>query len=378
MSVPLFDLSRLIEEHRDSLICAFEKCIDHSRFIMGPEVGVFEDSFSKKVGSKYCISSSSGTDALLSIFMALDLKPGSEILVPSFTFIASASSIIRAGLKPVFVDLAPNSFHPSQDTIKEAWTENTKGVLFVHLFGEPEDLSEIKELCDERGATLIEDCAQSYGSTAGQTGLASAYSFFPAKNLGCLGDGGAITTSDLDIAEKIKMIRAHGSKAKYRYEVLGGNFRMDTIQAGFLEVLLEHADLWIEKRRENAAHYNNHLDGIKGLTLPNDCKGHAWNQYTLRTERRDGLKAYLDKSKIGNAIYYPIPLHESRCISGPGSDYIAINESFESFDSSNSNANLVETEKRCKEVISIPVYPGLTAPEREVVVSKIKEFFDDT
>jgi dTDP-4-amino-4,6-dideoxygalactose transaminase len=291
--------------------------------------------------------------------MALDLEPGSEILVPSFTFIASASSIIRAGLKPVFVDLAPDSFHPSYSTLKDAWTENTKGVLFVHLFGEPEDLSEIKKLCDERDAVLIEDCAQSYGSTAGRTGLASAYSFFPAKNLGCLGDGGAVTTNNLDIVEKIKMIRAHGSRVKYNYEALGGNFRMDTVQAGFLNVLLGHADLWIEKRRKNAAYYSDCLRGIEELDLPSNCDGHAWNQYTIRTTKRDALKDYLDESKIGNAIYYPIPLHNSSDIFG-------------------SSNILPETERRCREVLSIPVYPGLEEAEREVVASKIKEFFNDT
>jgi len=359
LNISLFELSRLIEEHRDSLVCAFENCIDHSRFIMGPDIAAFEDIFSGKVGANYCVSSSSGTDALLSIFMALDLEPGSEILVPSFTFIASASSIIRAGLKPIFVDLAPDSFHPSCDTIKGAWTKRTKGVLFAHLFGEPEDLSEIKELCDERGAVLVEDCAQSYGSTAGRTGLASAYSFFPAKNLGCLGDGGAVTTDDLGFAKKLKTVRTHGSSVKYNYELLGGNFRMDTIQAAFLSVLLEHADLWIERRRENAAYYNDCLKGIEGLALPKDCEGHAWNQYTVRASQRDALKNHLDDNNIGNAIYYPIPLHNSSNIFG------------------NCNS-LPETDKRCKEVLSIPVYPGLKKIEREFIVDKIKEFFDDT
>ena len=359
MNIPLFDLSRLIEDYRKDLIDTFESCLDHSRFIMGPEIGAFEDSFAKKVKADYCVSSSSGTDALLSIFMALDLEPGDEILVPSFTFIASASSIVRAGLKPVFVDLAPDSFHPSCDTIKDAWTENTKGVLFVHLFGEPEDLADIKELCDKKGAVLIEDCAQSYGSTAGQAGLASAYSFFPAKNLGCLGDGGAVTTNNLGLAEKIKTIRTHGSRIKYSYEALGGNFRMDTIQAGFLNVLLEHADSWIEKRRKNAAYYSDCLQSIEELTLPSSCEGHAWNQYTIRTGKRDALKNHLDRNNIGNAVYYPIPLHNSSGIFG-------------------SSNILSETDKRCSEVLSIPVYPGLKEAERDIVANKIKEFFDDT
>ncbi len=359
MNIPLFDLKRIIKKHEKELKSSFERCLDHSKFIMGPEVASFEGAFAKKVGANYCISSSSGTDALLSIFMALDLEPGSEILVPSFTFIASASSIVRAGLKPVFVDLAPGSFHPSCDTIERAWTKNTKGVLFVHLFGEPEDLSQIKKLCDRKGAVLIEDCAQSYGSTAGQTGLASAYSFFPAKNLGCLGDGGAVTTNDLDFAEKIKTIRTHGSRVKYSYESLGGNFRMDTIQAGFLNVLLKHADSWIDARRQNAAYYSSYLQATEGLILPGECEGHAWNQYTIITNRRDELKKYLDDDNIGNAIYYPIPLHRSKGIFG-------------------SSNILSETDKRCGEVLSIPVYPGLKKSERKIIANKIKEFFNDT
>lgn len=356
INIPLFDLSRLINVHHDNLVDAFEKCINHSKFIMGPEIGIFEDAFSKKVNSNYCISSSSGTDALLSIFMALDLAPGSEILVPSFTFMASASSILRAGLKPVFVDLAKDSFHPSYDTIREAWTEKTKGVLFVHLFGEPEDLTDIKNLCNQKGAVLIEDCAQSFGSTAGRVGLASAYSFFPAKNLGCLGDGGAVTTDCEDFAEKIKIIRTHGCHKKYHYKLLGGNFRMDTMQAGFLNVLLKESDAWISSRRDNAKYYNSELSGIEGLALPRDCPGHAWNQYSIRVNCRDELKNFLDKNKIGNAVYYPIPLHHSKHIFG-------------------NSKQLRETDIRCKEVLSIPIYPGLTREERAVVASKIKEFF---
>ena len=356
MNIPLFDLKRIIKQYEEELRDTFDACLDHSRFVMGPEVGCFEAAFAKKTNSEHCISSSSGTDALLSIFMAADLEPGSEILVPSFTFVASASSIVRAGLKPVFVDLEKNSFHPSVNTIKDAWTKNTKGVLFVHLFGEPEDLGPIKELCDERGAILIEDCAQSYGSTAGQTGLASAYSFFPAKNLGCLGDGGAVTTDDLSFAKKIKTIRTHGSNVKYSYETLGGNFRMDTIQAGFLNVLLKYVDSWIHARHQNAEYYTSSLSGIPDLSLPRGCDGHAWNQYTLRTSKRDALKDYLDKNGIGNAVYYPIPLHESHHIFG-------------------SSNILPETDKRCSEVLSIPIYPGLKEGEREVVSDKIKEFF---
>jgi len=359
MRVPLFDLKRVLKDSFDDLEESFRTNLYKSNFIMGPDVFEFEKKFSRKVNAKHTIGMSSGTDALLAIFMALDLEPGSEIIVPSFTFVASASSIVRAGLKPVFVDISKDSFHPSIDNVKAAWTKDTKGVLFVHLFGECEDLSELKKLCDEKNAFLIEDCAQSYGSGCGKFGLASAYSFFPAKNIGCLGDGGAVTTNDDDFAKKLKVIRSHGSSIKYNYEMLGGNFRLDTIQAGFLNVLLDRVDLWIEKRKNNAAFYNEKLSNIGDLILPRNNKNHAWNQYTIRTEYRDELKKYLDKNNIGNAVYYPIPLHYSSKIFKDTYD-------------------LPETEKRCKQVLSLPVYPGLLEKEREYVVEKIKEFFNDT
>jgi dTDP-4-amino-4,6-dideoxygalactose transaminase len=355
MNVPFFDLKRVLEEHNDDLVSAFEGCLDHGRFILGPDVKEFEQVFSEKMNSKHCVGVSSGTDALLAIFMALELEPGSEVIVPSFTFVASASSILRAGLTPVFADLGAGSFAPSIDTIKSVWTDKTKAVLFVHLFGEATDLSELKGVCDDRGAFLIEDCAQSYGSPTGEHSLASAFSFFPAKNLGCLGDGGAITTNDDKFFNSLKVVRSHGSREKYNYELLGGNFRLDTIQASFLRVLIQESDEWISKRRKNANYYSQHLKNVSGLMLPEDSDGHSWNQYTLRTKRRNELKKFLDSNNIGNAVYYPIPLHKSKIFK--------------------SNNTLKETEKRCKEVLSIPIYPGLSVYEREYVITKIKDFF---
>lgn len=359
MNIPLFDLTRVIHPHRKALSDAFETCLDHSRFIMGPEVSEFERGFANTLGMSHVLSCSSGTDALLSIFMALELEPGSEVIVPSFTFVASASSIIRAGLKPVFADLSPDSFHISAETIKKVWTKKTKAVLFVHLFGEPESLTDIKALCDEKQAFLIEDCAQSYGSSAGREGFASAYSFFPAKNLGCLGDGGAVATNNEEFFKKLKMIRSHGSRVKYNYEALGGNFRMDTIHAAFLNVLLPHLPSWVRKRTENSNFYSRELSQISGVELPLARDGHAWNQYTIRAKRRDELIEHLNSSGVGNAVYYPIPLHKSVSIFGEAGE-------------------LVETEKRCLEVVSIPIYPGLKDKERVYVVEKIKEFYYDT
>lgn len=354
MNVPLFDLHRVLKKHNKDLVSAFAACTDHGKFILGPDVRAFEEAFSEKMNAKYCIGTSSGTDALLAILMALNLDPGSEIIVPSFTFIASASTILRAGLKPIFVDLERDSFQASLRTIKQVWSDKTKGVMFVHLFGETTDLSEIKQFCDDNDAVLIEDCAQSYGSSAGTQGIAGAFSFFPAKNLGCLGDGGAIITNDDKLFDKLEMVRAHGSREKYSYELLGGNFRLDTIQAAFLNVLLPRSDEWIAKRKDNAVYYNEHLCGLDDIIIPRMTNDHSWNQYTLRTSKRDQFKEYLDINNIGNAIYYPHPLHKSRIFGF--------------------NRTLEETEKRCKEVISIPICPGLLSEEREYIVDKIRSF----
>jgi dTDP-4-amino-4,6-dideoxygalactose transaminase len=359
--IPLFDLTRTYKKSQLKLLEAYKKCVEHGRFINGPEVKKLEEELKTFLATSNCIGVSSGTDALLTALMALNLEEGDEVLVTPFTFVASATSIVRAGLKPVFVDLAENSFHPSIKEYEAAWTDRTRGVLFVHLFGEPGDLTEIKSLCDERGAFLVEDCAQSMGSRfkngnlVGTYGDVGTFSFFPAKNLGCFGDGGAVVTDNDILAQKIRMIRVHGSKIKYKHELLGGNFRLDTIQAAFLSVLLPELDNWIEKRRQNAQYYLENLQNIENLMLPMTCEGHSWNQFTLRTSKRDHLKNYLDACKIGSAIYYPIPLHRQKI--------------FEE------GVKLPNAEKICNEVISIPVYPGLRADERTHVVTKIRNFY---
>lgn len=358
MAVKLFDLKRLLKPLNAELLASAAKTIEDASFIMGEDVLSFEERFAKRVGGKHAVGVSSGTDALLAIFMALDMPPGSEILVPSFTFVASATSIMRAGYKPVFVDVKKDGFVAGKEEFLDKWTDKTKAVLFVHLFGEYTDLSDIKYLCDKNSAYLIEDCAQSFGTKPGIQGEASAYSFFPAKNLGCLGDGGAVVTNDSELFSKIKMIRQHGSAVKYSYETVGGNFRLDTMQAGFLNVLLDHVGGWLESRAKNAQFYKAALTGTKGVILPENTPFHSWNQYTLRTDRRDELKAFLDSNNIGSAVYYPNPIHLSKI--------------FEC------NETLSRTEGLCEQVISLPVYPGLTEKERCFVAKKIKEFFDAT
>ena len=355
MRVPIFDLSRVFNPFRNHFHASLDRCLDNNNFILGEEVKSFEEEFSEKSDSKYCVGMSSGTDALLAMFMALDLAPGDEIIVPSFTFVSSASAIIRAGLKPVFADLGEDSFHIDLDTIKRSCGEKTKGVLFVHLFGEYVDISDISDFCKKEKIFLLEDCAQSFGKNNIGYGEAQVYSFFPAKNLGCLGDGGCITVGSYDFYEKLKMIRTHGSRKKYHYEILGGNFRLDALQASFLRTLLAQSDVWIDKRCDNASYYIDSLQNISSIEVPSSSLNHSWNQFTLRVDDRDGLKSHLDKNGIQSAIYYPMPLHHSGTI-------------FES------KSPMPETEQRCKEVLSIPIYPGLLEKEREYVVKKIKEY----
>jgi len=362
--IPFFDLKRVIEPHREEIMNEINKVVSSATFINGSQVGEFERHCAEYLGVKHVIGVSSGTDALIASLMALDLKQGAEVIVTSFTFVATASSLLRLGLKPVFVDLEPNSFHPSLEQIKKAWTPHTKAVLFVHLFGEPRDIRDIGDYCKDHGAHLIEDCAQSFGARFGHNnrhvgteGICGTHSFFPAKNLGCFGDAGAIATNNDALAEKIKMIRNHGCKKKYHYECIGGNFRIDTLQAAILNILLPHVNLWIAKRRQNASYYIKHLKNINMLHVPFNNESHTWNQFTLQTPHRDSLKRYLDTQNIGSAIYYPCPLHRQTI-----------------FDAT---ASLPEVEKRCEEALSIPIYPSLQIDERQRVVNAINSFFNN-
>jgi dTDP-4-amino-4,6-dideoxygalactose transaminase len=360
MRVPLFDLQRVVHPYLLSLNDALDETIKSCAFINGPPVKEFERDFAAYLRTEHAIGVSSGTDALLAIFMSLGLSPGDEVLVTPFTFVASASSILRAGLKPVFVDVAANSFHPSAEQYARATGPKTKAILLVHLFGIPNDMDAITAMCRDHNLLLVEDCAQSLGTEwkgqkVGTFGDASAFSFFPAKNLGCFGDGGAIATNNSQLAETIRTVRSHGAATKYNTEMVGGNFRLDTIQAAVLKVLLPALPEWINKRQENATYYLNNIRQTTMLNLPESIKGHSWNQFTLLVSQRDELKQHLDKNGIGNAIYYPTPLHKQPLFM-------------------DDNLILPNVESLCKQVLSIPVYPGLTEEEREFVVQTINSF----
>ena len=366
MSIPLFDLKRLVNPRKEEFSQAFNRCLEHSYFIGGPEVSELEECLQEYLRINHVIGVSSGTDALIASLMSLGLKSDDDVLVTSFTFVSSATSILLAGLNPVFVDTAPESFHPSLEEIKKAKTSKTKALIYVHLFGEPNELVEIKKYCDEEGIVLIEDCAQSFGSRfddgshVGTVGDMSCFSFFPAKNLGCFGDGGAVITNDEEHKNKIMMIRNHGSKVRYYNDILGSNFRLDTIQAAMLLLLLENIDEWIESRKLNAATY---LREIKSpdIKMPPTKKNHSWNQFTIRVDNRNELKKYLDSLGIGNAVYYPVPNHQQKVFSN-----IISKEDITKFPN---------TDKLSKEVLSLPIYPGLTAEEQEQIVKALNNFY---
>ena len=355
MNIEYYNFAKLLKDSREELTESLSRCLDHGKFILGGEVLDFEKKFASKVEKKHCVGVSNGTDALTAILLALDLPKGSEVIVPAFTFIASATVILKAGLKPVFVDVEKDSFSTSLEIIERACTKNTSAVIFVHLFGEHNNLNELSDFCNNRNIHLIEDCAQSFGAPNAVFGIASSFSFFPAKNLGCLGDGGAVVTDNQGLDEKIRKIRKHGTSSPYKYELLGGNYRLDALQAAFLQVLLPKADAWIESRRRNARGYIDRLADLDGLFLPKYSEKNSFNQFTLKVERRDDLKNFLLKKGIPSAVYYPEPISNNSIFDWEGS--------------------LPETERICKRVLSIPVYPGLTDIELEYVADNIRAFF---
>lgn len=357
MKVDFFDYKRLLKNNENKLQLKFNYLLKNGKFILGDEVATFEEKFSKSVNSKYTVGVSNGTDALQLILNALNLEENSEVIVPSFTFIASASVILKSNLKPKFIDIEKNLFYPSIENIIKACTKNTKAIIYVHLFGEHHDLSDLSAFCKENNIFLIEDCAQSFGSPNGNFGTASSYSFFPAKNLGCLGDGGAITTNDYELYTKLKKMRTHGTQTPYEYEMLGGNYRLDTLQAGFLNVLLDNSDITISKRRNNARKYIDGFKNIKNIILPINDGKHSFNQFCIQTKKRDSLKKYLLDNGIQTNIYYPYPLHSNKIF--------------------NDSANLPNTEEVCKNVLALPVYSELSEYEIKYIIEKIKEFFGE-
>lgn len=370
MTVPLLDLQRQYGTIQAAIDEAVMRVVRSQRFILGPEVEQFERAVAAFVGSPHAVGCASGTDALLLALKALQLEAGTEVIVPSFTFFATAGAVWNAGLRPVFADMHGESFNLTGENIRAAITPRTRAVIAVHLYGQMAPMREIMAVAAEKNLFVIEDAAQSLGARqqydgtdvyAGTIGHIGTYSFFPSKNLGGFGDGGLMVTNDAQLAELLMKLRVHGGRQMYHHEMVGFNSRLDSLQAAVLAAKLPHLQGWAEARRRHAEAYDRAFAANPHVQTPVTQAGnyHVFNQYTLRVENRDALKAHLDAAGIGNAIYYPVPLHLQQCFAELG--YRA--------------GQLPVTEKAVGEVISIPVFPELTVDERTRVIETIHAFY---
>jgi len=377
MGVPLLDLAAHHAPLHNEIMAVLEQVVRSQAFILGPEVAKLEERVASYCQAKAAIGVSSGTDALLISLMALGVGPGDEVITTPYSFFATAGAVVRLGAKPVFVDIDPRSFNLHPDKIERALTAKTKALIPVHLYGQSADMAPIIELAGRRKLAVIEDAAQAIGTEykdgrrVGGIGTVGCLSFFPSKNLGCLGDAGMVVTNDADLAERLRVLRVHGSKPKYYHKLIGGNFRIDTIQAAVLNVKLNHLDGWTKRRQENARRYDDlfRKTGLVergAITLPEavyQATGkphyHIYNQFVLRVERRDDLIAHLKQKGIGAEIYYPVPFHLQECFR-----YLGYKD-----------GDFPESERAAKETIAIPIYPELTAEQQAEVVDGIGSFY---
>lgn len=366
--IPLIDLAAQHASVATELRAAFERVLASQSFILGPEVSAFEDEIARFIGVPHALGVSSGTDALLLALMALEIGPGDEVIVPAFSFFATAGCVARLGARPVFADIEPHTFNLDLARAAERITARTRAIIPVHLYGQTCDLRALRALGAERGLAIVEDAAQALGAgtpelSAGAVGELGCFSFFPTKNLGALGDAGLLTTADAQLAMRARLLRAHGAEPKYYHALVGGNFRLDALQAAFLRVKLPHLSAWTEARRVNAARYD-HAFAQAALPAQRLCAparvqpGHIYHQYVIRTPHRAALQAHLREQRIGSEVYYPVPLHLQACFAylgeGPGSHPCA--------------------ERAAEEALALPIYPELTAAQVERVASIIVDF----
>lgn len=369
ISVPLLDLAAQYAPLRDSLLAALTRVADSQRFIMGPEVDGLEQELASMLEVEHAVGVSSGTDALLVAMMALGIGPGTEVIVPTYSFFATAGSVIRLGATPVFVDIDPVTFNINAAAVAEAITPRTRGIIPVHLYGLTADMAPLVEIAEHARVPLIEDAAQAIGARygtrqAGSLGQIACFSFFPSKNLGAFGDAGLVTTNDAALAQEVRLLRNHGMEPKYYHSRVGGNFRLDAIQATVLRVKAPHLRAWTDARRRNADRYRSLVEeyGLTGtITLPVEPDGytHIYNQFVIRGDRRDALRDHLTARRIGTEIYYPVPFHRQVC--------------FEDF---RSTANEFPIADRAAETsLALPIYGELSFEQQRHVVASIAEFY---
>jgi dTDP-4-amino-4,6-dideoxygalactose transaminase len=369
VQVPLLDLSAQYRPLRDDVLAAIARVCDSQRFIMGPEVDALEQELAQQLEVEHAIAVSSGTDALLVAMMALGIGPGDEVITPTYSFFATAGCVSRLGATPVLVDIDPATFNVDPAAIARAITPRTRAILPVHLFGLMADMDAIAEIAARAGVDVIEDAAQAIGAThrgrqAGSIGRAGCFSFFPSKNLGAFGDAGLVTTRDTALATEIRLLRNHGAEPKYFHKRIGGNFRLDALQAAVLRVKAPHLPLWTEARQRNADRYRALFDdaGLSArLTLPIEPPGrrHIYNQFVIRGPRRDALRAHLDACRVGTEIYYPVPFHRQECFAGLPS----------------ASADFPAADEAAASSLALPIYGELTPDQQRHVVACIAEFY---
>ncbi|SRR6266478_99829 len=373
MQVPLLDLRAQYATIKTEVEAAIAEVMESQQFILGPKVEQCEQAIAQYCGCTYGTGVSSGSDALLACLMAENIGPGDDVITSPYTFFATAGAIVRVGATPVFTDIDPETYNLDASQIPSKLTSRTCAIIPVHLYGQMADMDPVMSVAEKHGLVVIEDAAQAIGAEsrgrrAGSIGHYGCFSFFPSKNLGAAGDGGMVVTNDAQRAEKVKCLRSHGSKPKYHHKIVGGNFRLDAIQAAIVSVKLPHLDEWTAARQRNAMKYDQ-LFSEAGLAAVRDelphvglprvvTNRHIFNQYVIRVSRRDALQAALKHRGIGTDVYYPVPMHLQECFACLGYGASAFPES----------------ERAAKETLALPIHPELTESQLRYVVECIREF----
>ncbi len=369
MSIPFMDLQARHAPLRSEYLAAIADVIDSGSFSGGPFVERFEEEFAAYCGTRHAIGVGSGTEALWLTLIAIGISPGDEVITVPLTFVATVEAILLAGARPVFVDIDPATYTMDAGGIAQVLTSKTKAILPVHLFGQPADMSRILEIAREHGLSVIEDAAQAHGAEwngrkVGSLANAGCFSFYPGKNLGGFGEGGAVTTDDGDLANRLRMLRDHGQVRKNQHDLFGWNGRMDGLQAAVLSIMLRHLDEGNRIRNHHAQRYQQALSGIADITLPGVCDGtsHAWHIYALRVSARDDLIAWFRRHEIGYSIHYPVPVHRQKA-----------------YRSHEIQEGALSVAERCAdELVSLPIGPELLDAHVDEVIKVIKHWTDNT
>jgi dTDP-4-amino-4,6-dideoxygalactose transaminase len=368
VAVPLLDLVAQYQPLRDEILQAIARVCDSQRFILGPEVEALERELADRLEAPHAVAVSSGTDALLVALMALGIGAGDEVITPTYSFFATAGCVRRLGATPVFVDIDPVTYNLDPRLVERAITPRTRAILPVHLYGLCADLDPIVAIARRAAVPIIEDAAQAIGARyrgrqAGTIGDVGCFSFFPSKNLGAFGDGGLVTTADARLAAELRLLRNHGAEPKYFHSRIGGNFRLDALQAAVLRVKAPHLDRWTAMRRRNADRYRALAAefGLDQVTLPVEPAGytHIYNQFVIRGPQRDALRAHLAAHRIGTEIYYPVPFHRQECFQ----------------DVTPAGAAFPEADRAAETSLALPIYGELTAEQQRAVVAAIAGFY---